>query len=631
MATMNSNNASDTRKKVKTLRHIEYYDMQDTFDKLYADSLRGQVFENIYDMIFSGQNILLAYRNMKSNAGSRTPGTDNLTIQDIAKLSPDEMVGKVNSIIKNYAPRATRRKDIPKPNGKTRPLGIPCIWDRLIQQCMLQVLEPICEARFSDNSHGFRPNRSAEHAIASAERIVNLSKLQFVIEVDISSFFDEVNHSKLIRQLWAMGIRDKKVIYIIRRMLDAPIKMPNGTIVKPTKGTPQGGILSPLLANVVLNELDRWVESQWQKNPITAKYSIGTAKNGAPNYGVGYHAMRGTRLKEMYIVRYADDFRIFCRYRETANKTLVAVTQWLQERLRLQVSAEKTRIINLKKQYSEFLGIKMKLTQKGQKQVVKSHVTDKALRRITSKAKELINDIAYPSDSKAETTAIRTYNAFVMGEQNYYCMATAVSKDFANIAFTVARVLKTRLGDRLKNTTPFGFKDVVQVRYGKSKMMRYVSGQPIAPIGYVRTKAPQSKKRTINKYTPEGRQAIHKRLGINTWLMLDLMRQYIPGRSIEYMDNRISLFCAQYGKCAITHREFMSRQEIHCHHKIPVGHGGKDNYQNLLLVLVDVHKLIHATEEATIQKYLTTLKLTSKEVDSLNKYRKIAGNEPVTP
>ena len=132
-----------------------------------------------------------------------------------------------------------------------------------------------------------------------------------------------------------MGIQDKHLIYVLKQILKAPIQMPNGSTILPTKGTPQGGIISPLLANIVLNELDHWVESQWESNPIIDKYTHCTNKSGIPIKSHGYRALRNTKLKEMYIVRYADDFRIFCRTKTDADKTLIAVTQWLQKRLRL--------------------------------------------------------------------------------------------------------------------------------------------------------------------------------------------------------------------------------------------------------------------------------------------------------
>jgi retron-type reverse transcriptase len=170
---------------VENLRHSEYYGMQEVFDKLYVDSKNGTYFTNLMGTVLSRENILLAYRNIKTNQGSNTPGTDKLTIKDIGKLPVDEVVNKVRYIVTGsrhgYRPKPVRRKDIPKPHDptKTRPLGIPCIWDRLVQQCIKQIMEPICEAKFSDNSFGFRPNRSVEHAISRTYNKLNFSGLHY--------------------------------------------------------------------------------------------------------------------------------------------------------------------------------------------------------------------------------------------------------------------------------------------------------------------------------------------------------------------------------------------------------------------------------------------------------------------
>lgn len=485
------------RKKIvstEDLRHAEYYDMQGVYDDLYARSKAGEHFTDLLSIVLSRNNILLAYRNIKANTGSNTAGTDKLTIKDIGEMPVDEMVEKVRYIVTGskhgYRPKPVRRKDIPKPHDPTatRPLGIPCIWDRLIQQCIKQVMEPICEAKFSENSFGFRPNRSVENAIARTYNLMQLSHLHFIIEFDIKGFFDNVDHPKLIRQIWAMGIRDKSLIYVLRQILTAPIRMPDGKTVYPTKGTPQGGIISPLLANIVLNELDHWVESQWQANPVTRNYYIGYAKNGSENLGHGYRAMRGTRLKEMYIVRYADDFRIFCRNKSDAEKTKIAVTQWLSERLKLEVSQEKTRIINIRHGYSDFLGIKIRVREKGQKYVVQSHISDKSLKQKKAKLIEQAKRIASPRKGKTELEETRLYNAMVMGMQNYYCLATDVSDDFNQLNHSVMTVLINRLnterGTRLvRKGRPLS--EVERQRYGRSRRLRYVAGtgEPIYPIG----------------------------------------------------------------------------------------------------------------------------------------------------
>ena len=174
---------------VDSLRHAEYYDMQSVFDNLYHKSKMGEDFTNLMELILDRNNIMLAYRNIKSNTGSYTAGTDKLTINDIGTLSPEEVIKRVRYYVTGsrhgYRPKPVRRKEIPKPNGSTRPLGIPCIWDRLIQQCIKQILEPICEAKFSNNSYGFRPNRSVEHAISKTYSLLQRSHLHYVLEREL--------------------------------------------------------------------------------------------------------------------------------------------------------------------------------------------------------------------------------------------------------------------------------------------------------------------------------------------------------------------------------------------------------------------------------------------------------------
>lgn len=624
---------------VDDIRHSEYYDLQSTFDELYAKSANGGIFTNIMDLILSRENILLAYRNMKANKGSCTPGTDNLTIESIGVLTPEEVIQQVRFIVSGschgYRPRPVRRKDIPKPNGSTRPLGIPCIWDRLIQQCIKQVMEPICEAKFSNNSYGFRPNRSVEHAVAASYRMMQLTKLHFVIEFDIKGFFDNVNHAKLMRQIWAMGIHDKHLIYVIRKILTAPIKMPDGINVYPTKGTPQGGIISPLLANIVLNELDHWIESQWSNNPVIEKRKAKIYPNGRIDRSNGYKIMHQTKLKEMYIVRYADDFRIFCRCRQDAERIKAAVAQWLQQRLKLEVSDEKTRIVNVKKKYSEFLGFKIRVHKKKNRYVVMSHMCDKAFQKQRQKLVNQAKNIAKPRDYYREEGEIRVYNSMVMGLHNYYRIATNINVDCSRLNRAVMIVLTNRLRtqscNRLRKTGRPLTKTEQQV-FGKSKMLRYVAGsdEPIYPIGYIRCKNPMGKKRSINKYTPEGRIDIHDNLQINKRLLCDLMRQPLFGRSAEYADNRLSLFSAQWGKCGVTGRTFESAGDIHCHHITPRSKGGSDKYSNLVLVLKPVHKLIHASAPETIAYYLKLLNLDKSQVRKINHLREEAGLLPLT-
>src|SRR5699024_6224908 len=227
----------ERKSKQRKIRNSEYYDMEGTFDRLYAESKNDKIFNHLMEIIESEENIKLAYRTIKKNTGSDTSGVDKRTIADLAKLSEEAYVRLIRKQFSNYHPRPVRRVEIPKPNGKTRLLGIPIIVDRIVQQCILQVMEPICEAKFSENSNGFRPNRSTETAIAQCMRRIHVRQLQHVVVLGIKGIFDNLRHIKVIRQIWAWGIRDKMPLCIIKEMLKAPVVRPKGEKTYPSRST----------------------------------------------------------------------------------------------------------------------------------------------------------------------------------------------------------------------------------------------------------------------------------------------------------------------------------------------------------------------------------------------------------
>jgi len=212
---------------------------------------------------------------------------------------------------------------------------------------------------------------------------------------------------------------------------------------------------------------------------------------------------------------------------------------------------------------------------------------------------------------------------------NYFQIATCVSSDFADMAREVDVVKLSQL-KRKALSTKGDYKGFlfIEKKYGKSKQIRFYSGKPLIPVAYVKHKNPMWKKKSVCKYTPEGRREIHKNLGIDTRTMLLLMRTKEVGRSVKYMDNRISLYVAQYGKCAITEK-ILELHEIHCHHKKPVSQGGNDRYENLIILHKDIHRLLHATKEETIKAYLSQLQLTYKQKAKLNKLRQLANMQAI--
>ena len=611
-------------KKKSKLRHAEYYDMQKTFDSLYADSKSGEVFGHLMDIISAPSNIKLAFRNIKGNDGSHTAGTDGRTIESLAVMPEDKFVKLIQKQFRRYEPKAVKRVEIPKPNGKMRPLGIPCIIDRIVQQCILQVMEPICEAKFYEHSYGFRPCRSAENAISYAYGLAQRNKLHYVVDVDVKGFFDNVDHRKLLKQIWTLGIRDTKLIQIIKAMLKAPIEMPDGETVLPSKGTPQGGILSPLLANIVLNELDWWIASQWDemvrhmKHPCKVTYY----PNGAEKKCNSYTALKKSNLKEMRIVRYADDFKIFCRTKEDAEKTYYAVKDWLWKRLKLEVSDEKSKVTNLRKRDSEFLGFRIKLRRKSNSWVITSNVCDKAIHRISKEMADSVKAIQSSKTAEEISLNVGDYNAKVIGVQDYYCIATRVNLNFSDIARPINGQLLHRI-DGIKKQGEIKNR-YLRKRYGKSKQMRWIGETPLVPLAYVQFKIPMRKSRKINPYTPEGRAEIHDNLRIDVNSMLWLMRHPIPTESVRYNDNRVSLYAGQDGKCAITGKK-LDVQTCICYRKTNNCKKNNDSYQNLLLLSLQGLAIVSSEDMMSVVALVKEYSLNAKVITKVNKLRATAG------
>ena len=598
-----------TLEKRQLLRNNEYYAIQNTFDEIYLKARKNFKFNNLMDYITSDNNILLAYRNIKNNRGSKTVGTDNKNIEYFKDMSKDEFVKRIQNKFKNYTPKSVKRVEIPKPDGKLRPLGIPCIEDRIMQQCIKQVIEPICEAKFHKHSYGFRPNRNTSHAIARCMSLMNKSKLHYVVDIDIKGFFDNVDHSKLKKQLWTLGIRDKNLICIIGKILKSEIQ----GIGIPTKGTPQGGIISPLLANIVLNELDWWISSQWET--FTTDY---------PYKGLHrYKFQKKSNLKEMWLVRYADDFKIFCRDYKSAQKIYNCVRLWLNERLKLEISSNKSKITNLRKNYTEFLGFKLKVNLKKHRYVCNSRMTAKAREKTITKIKNQIKVIQKHRNNKE----VLKLNSIILGSHNYYRYATHVSKDFAEIDFLVRKTFRTRL-KRVINNKP-KLSSTYKRLYGRyNGKLRTIGDITIFPIYGCKTKAPMCFSQDICNYTNEGRELIHKNLYGYGFIIEYLLKDLYNNQSVEFNDNRISLMVGQKGKCYIT-GDYLQIEDMVCHHKIPKELGGSDEYKNLVWLTKESKEMIESTNLGAIAKYLNKVHLDETGLKRFNSLRKLVGNSVI--
>ncbi len=296
--------------------------------------------ENLLERVLSRDNVQKAWKRVKANNG--VPGIDNMSIEDFPEFARAQWDRIRESLLAGtYQPYPVKRVEIPKPTGGTRPLGIPTVLDRLIQQAMYQVLMPIFDLDFSEFSYGFRPRRSAHDAVRKVREYIQQG-YRIAVDMDLSKFFDRVNHDVLMHRV-ARKIRDKHVLRLIGKYLRAGVVI-KGRLQESREGVPQGGPLSPLLANILLDDLDKELEKRGHK-----------------------------------FVRYADDFVIVVRTERAGLRVKESITRFLERKLKLKVNQDKSQVSST--DHTDFLGFTFKGT--------KIRWSDKAFREFKRRVKRL--------------------------------------------------------------------------------------------------------------------------------------------------------------------------------------------------------------------------------------------------
>lgn len=337
---------------------------------------RAKQTEGLLEQILSPENLDLAYRQVKRNKGAG--GIDGMQVDELLPYLKDHQNELVQALRDGkYRPSPVRRVEIPKENGKTRKLGIPTVVDRLIQQAICQILTPIYEQKFSDNSYGFRPGRSAHDALRKCQ--TNITEgYKYVVDMDLEKYFDTVNQSRLI-QILSETLRDGRVISLIHKFLQAGV-MVGGMFEESPDGVPQGGPLSPLLGNVMLNECDWELEK------------------------------RGHRF-----VRYADDLMIFCKSKKAAARTLEKILPFIEGKLFLKVNREKTRVAHVN--YVKYLGYSFYIFRgEGRLRIHPKSVM---------KLKDKVREVTGRSNGMGIEERRSRLNNLVQGWMNYFKLADA--------------------------------------------------------------------------------------------------------------------------------------------------------------------------------------------------------------
>jgi group II intron reverse transcriptase/maturase len=331
----------------------------------------------LLNQILSRENMLLALKRVEQNKGSH--GVDMMPVQNLRLHIVENWLSIKEAILKGtYEPMPVRRVEIPKPDGGVRLLGIPTVTDRLIQQAIAQILSKIYDPMFSEHSYGFRPNRSAHDAVRKAKGYIK-EGYRWVVDMDLEKFFDRVNHDRLMGTL-AKTIKEKPLLKLIRKYLQAGV-MINGVISSTEEGTPQGGPLSPLLSNIVLDELDKELESRGHK-----------------------------------FVRYADDCNIYVKSKRAGLRTMASIKRFIEGKLRLKVNEKKSAVDRPWKR--KFLGFSFTFHKEP-----KIRIAKESLKRMKNKVRKITSrKMPYPMEYR-----IQRLNQYLMGWCGYFALADTKS------------------------------------------------------------------------------------------------------------------------------------------------------------------------------------------------------------
>ena len=367
-----------------------------------ATRSKDKRFHNLHSLLWRREWLQTALEAVLDNAGAKTSGVDGVCGADLHEPSARaRFVEELRTELRQhtYRPSPVLRKYIPKANGKERPIGIPTIRDRVVQMVLKMVLEPIFEADFLPNSNGFRPERSTLECVLPMYRYGDSHiKYSWIIEGDIEGCFDNIDHVILVKAV-ERRIADPKILWLIRRFLKAPV-IEKGIRQQVQRGTPQGGVLSPLLANIYLNEFDQFWYENWGR--LTAKQRRLRRKRGQAS---------------CVLFRYADDFILSVKgTREEANAIMDSIRGFFKEKLSLNLSAEKTRVVPLESGF-DFLGFHIQRTQLDYGKCVRIRPTQRNLLRLRAKLQSMLGPTAWHDDPHMKIAAM---NRVLRGWANYY-------------------------------------------------------------------------------------------------------------------------------------------------------------------------------------------------------------------
>ena len=592
-------------------------EMKQTLDFLYEKSKEGIAFTGLVEAMVNEVTIVTAIHNIKSNKGSKTAGVDQMKMDRYLQMPREELIALIRNNFSNYRPKPARRVYIPKKNGKQRPLGIPTVLDRIIQECVRIIIEPICEARFYPHSYGFRPYRAQKHAIRDIVNVINSATHSpdqpvWAVEGDIKGCFDNINHRILLKKIWRIGIHDKRVIKMIQQMLKAGY-IESGMLNDTRLGTMQGGILSPLLSNVYLNDFDWFVGRMYMEPHRKCKHKCNDTRR-----------LKWSGVTPKYNYRFADDWVILTSTEQEAYRLKRMLTKYFKAKMKLELSQEKTFVTDLRTEGIHFLGFVVKAERKRKtpdpktwtENLVGKPLPDmERLKEKIHKIADEVREIKKMTERSVQAAQIQRINSMIVGVAQY------LQPSICSLAFhaidrrinnTALAVWKKRFPKHY-NEYQIPLKELCNLPHRHEGYKSKTFAVPIEgewfgiTMAFITHSKYESKPydQRMTPYTEEGRRIYSSyrskskplpcdRPSVNTARDIQLSVYAKTVFNFEYFMNREYAYNRDKGKCKCCKKPLFSDDKKFCYHikkGLPLEKVNK--VQNLIWLCNDCYRMVN--------------------------------------